>query len=271
METEETAEATGGESPPRGQGGRPMPLNSRRVTGPILRSVAATLGRASAEELRHMIDGRLEELGREPRDVLVVVGRGTVEPGHVWLHDGEGPFLDGELLPAEAPEGPSVSVGEAHAGAIVHGDRTPDCEATLLAERDRLAADIGRYRAEFESSRAELEKTRTEVTSVKKRLKEVWRMNFDQSISYDEELAAKDAVIAGLQGRLAATPLSDHLGAVPRDERHSLHSSTTSGGSRRGKAPPVDPFLGDDDIVGNRKNHECSMIEATEDFFTDGR
>ena len=94
METEETAEATGGESPPRGQGGRPMPLNSRRVTGPILRSVAATLGRASAEELRHMIDGRLEELGREPRDVLVVVGRGTVEtdePGHVWLHDGEGP------------------------------------------------------------------------------------------------------------------------------------------------------------------------------------
>ena len=255
METEETAEATGGESPPRGQGGRPMPLNSRRVTGPILRSVAATLGlptRASAEELRQMIDGRLEELGREPRDVLVVVERGNVEtdePGHVWLHDGEGPFLDGGLLPAEAPEGPSVSVGVAHAGAIVHGDRTPDREATLLAERDRLAADVERYRAEIESSRAELEKTRTEVTSVKKRLKEVWRMNCDQSISYDKELAAKDAVIAGLQGRLAATPLSDHLGAVPRGERHSLHSSTTSGGSRRGKAPPVDPFLGDDDIV----------------------
>ena len=57
-----------------------------------------------------MIDGRLEELGREPRDVLVVVGRGTVEaeePGHVWLHDGEGPFLDGELLLAEAPEDPA--------------------------------------------------------------------------------------------------------------------------------------------------------------------
>ena len=62
----------GGESRPTWTGGgRPMPLNSRRVTGPILRSVAAKLGlptRASAEE---MIDGRLEELGREPRDVLV--------------------------------------------------------------------------------------------------------------------------------------------------------------------------------------------------------
>ena len=32
------------------------------------------------------------------------------------------------------------------------------------------------------------------------------------------------------------------------DERHSLHSSTTSGGSRWGKAPPVDPFC-DNDIV----------------------
>ena len=30
----------------------------------------------------------------------------------------EGPFLDGKLLPAEAPEGPSISVGEAHAGPL---------------------------------------------------------------------------------------------------------------------------------------------------------
>ena len=69
-----------------------------------------------------------------------------------WAH-GEGPLLDGELLPAEAPEGLPFSVDGAHAGAIVPGDRTPDREATLLAERDRLAADIERHRAELESSR----------------------------------------------------------------------------------------------------------------------
>ena len=138
------------ESPPHGQGGKLMPLNSRRVTGPILWSVAAMLGlptHASAEELRQMINGRLEQVGRKPRDVLVAVGWGTVEaeePGHVWLHDGEGPFLDGELLPADAPEGPPVSVDEAHAGAIVHGDRAPDREAPLPAERDRLAPCCGR-------------------------------------------------------------------------------------------------------------------------------
>ena len=71
------------------------------------------------------------------RTERLVVERGTVEtdvPGHVWLHDGEGPFLDGELLPAEEPDG---SVGEANAGAIVHGDRTPDREVTLLAEHYR--------------------------------------------------------------------------------------------------------------------------------------
>ena len=115
-----------------------MPLNSRRVTGPILRSVAATLElptRASAEELRQMIDGRLEELGGEPRDLLWsgglwkptclgTYGSMTVR-GRSWMES---------LLPAEEPEG---SVGEANAGAIVHGDRTPDREATLLAEHYR--------------------------------------------------------------------------------------------------------------------------------------
>ena len=81
-------------------------------------------------------------------------------------------------------------------------------------------------------------------------------MNCDQSISYDEELAAKDAEIAELNRKLSAAhdarscsghaePVAATSDSLPR------HSSTTSGtsGSRRGKAPPVDPFSGDDGVA----------------------
>ena len=54
---ERAADDVGGESSPRGAGARPMPLNSRRVTRPVLRSLAAELGlptTASNEDLRQM-------------------------------------------------------------------------------------------------------------------------------------------------------------------------------------------------------------------------
>ena len=58
---ERTGSPGGGSLPPRGSGWRTVPLNSRRVTAPILRCVAVNLGvptSASAEELRQMIDDR---------------------------------------------------------------------------------------------------------------------------------------------------------------------------------------------------------------------
>ena len=97
MASEERAAGdVGGESSPREAGARPMPLNSRRVTRPVLGSLAAELGlptTASNEDLRQMIDGKLADMGRQPRDVLVVVERDTAEdegPARVRLHDGEG-------------------------------------------------------------------------------------------------------------------------------------------------------------------------------------
>ena len=116
METEERTEPgrSSGDSTPRGVGVKPMPLNSRRVTGLILRSVAASLGlptSAPVEDLRQMIDEELAEQGREPRDVQLVVETAETEaPGRVLLYDGEGAFLDAELLTAE-PVGGSVLAG----------------------------------------------------------------------------------------------------------------------------------------------------------------
>jgi hypothetical protein len=155
-----------------------------------------------------MVDSRLADQGREPRDVQLVVERETTAeaPGRVSLHDGEGVFLVAEVLTTEPAGGPAVSVEDTHASspppAVRTSDRTPDRDAERLEERDRLAADVEQYCAELESSRAEVERARTEVQGVKKRLKEVWRKNCDQLLQHEEELAAKDPEISGLDRKL---------------------------------------------------------------------
>ena len=228
-----------------------MALNSRRVTRTILRSVAAGLGlptTASVEELRQIIDGQLTERGRGPRDVLVEVERrpsGTEGSGCVRLHDGEGMFLEVDLLTTEPVE---TSGEDAHAPVVGSRDRTPDREATLVAERDRLVAEMERYRTELEAAHVELEKSVKEADAAKKRLKEVWRMNCEQSIMYDEELAAKDDEIAELHKKLAVAPHSDHTEGHERTH-HAPPATSLTTGPRRGKAPPVDSFSGEDGAI----------------------
>ena len=70
MSEERAAGDVGGESSPREAGARPMPLNSRRVTRPVIRPLAAELGLPTTvynEDLRQMIDGKLADLGLQPR------------------------------------------------------------------------------------------------------------------------------------------------------------------------------------------------------------
>ena len=76
--------------------------------------------------------------------------------------------------------------------------------AAITAKRDKLAADVKWYLTELENSYVELKRTRNEIEGVKKRLKEVWRMTCDESISFDEELAAKETETAELNRKLLA-------------------------------------------------------------------
>ena len=69
--------------------GQTLPLNSRRLTVPLLRQLAEGLGvptTASQDNLRSMIEGRLMEADRDPLRTQVVlreVGQGT----HISLQD----------------------------------------------------------------------------------------------------------------------------------------------------------------------------------------
>ena len=264
MSLEERADSVGDtSSPTRSAGARPVSLNSQKVTRHVLRSLAAELGlhtSAPTADLRLMVDGKLADKGREPKNVLVIIERETTEaeePGRVQLHDNEGAFLEAELLTTtETPVSSDISESEAVSPlAVETDDRTCDREATLTAERDQLVAVVERYRTELESSRAERERAKTKIEGIKKRLKEVWKMNCDQSILYDEELAAKETEIAELHRRLSVAPSTcscrSSMEITEAGESRLRHSPTVGigAGPRRGKAPPVDSFSGDDGVT----------------------
>ena len=78
-------------------------------------------------------------------------------------------------------------------------------------------------------------------------------MNCDRTISYNEELAAKDAEIAELKGKLSAAPgthcRSNHADLVAASSDSLPRTTSGASGSRRGKTPPVDSFSGDEGVI----------------------
>ena len=82
--------------------GRPMPLNSKKLTRILLRQLArglqieSTAG-TSLAELRQLVEGQVEDLGHELRHTQVVLTE--VEHGvQVCLRDANGTFLMVEPL-----------------------------------------------------------------------------------------------------------------------------------------------------------------------------
>ena len=260
MSTEAKTKSTDG-SLPRGGGSKTVPLNSRRLTAQILRSLATgleILTSTSNEELRQIIEGKLLEQEREPRDVQVVImAAETEETGasseRILFQDKDGVFLDVEASPTataggagdgEHEEDARSLEGRKRADTLASVTRDPlagveegegsgseleiDHTSELMAERDRLAAELEEYHAEVkelrstlesesstaarvkEEKQAEIDKLRGEVWEAKRRSKEVWRMNCEQLLLHDEELAASAAEIAELKSKL-----SKAIGTLP--------------------------------------------------------
>lgn len=97
-------EAAGAVAPAREpQWGRPLPLNSKRLTAVLLKQLARGLdvpATASPEEVRQLIEGKLAELGRDPRNVQVIL-RQVDQGTQVGLQDNEGVFLEVAQAPPD--------------------------------------------------------------------------------------------------------------------------------------------------------------------------
>ena len=68
-----------------------------------------------------------------------------------------------------------------------------------------------------EEKQAEIDKLRGEVREAKRKSKEVWRMNCEQLLLHDEELAASAAEITELKSKLSMA-----IGTLPTDPRRSV-------------------------------------------------
>ena len=78
-------------------------------------------------------------------------------------------------------------------------------------------------------------------------MKNVWRINCEQLAQYDEEIPEKDALIAQLRARLAGSGVEDPEGSIVHaEERTHTPPPALHRVARRGKAPPVDSFTGED-------------------------
>ena len=207
----------------------PIPLNSRRLTANHVKRMARALGvptTAAGEDIRQMVEGKITETGHEPRNVQVKLAGPTPDCAFSLLDD------EGEFLVVEAKQ---------------RVDESPDLtDSEPDEERDAEA-----LRAEVETVRAENTELHEQVQREKTRFKELWRTNCECLSEFDEVVTQKDAEIRRLKQLLAE---AGHRPQSPVSEHDPHESMVVSSGpivglpkkSRRGKAPPVDPFTGED-------------------------
>ena len=236
-----------------------FPLNSKRLTASHLKRIAAAMGlptTASADELRQMIEGEVQSRGREPRNVQVIVS-GVGADSTLELCDAEGAFL--EVEQEEPLEYGSGSGEDSRSGAEEgEGEQLGTLRRELVGANQAVAA----LKVENEA----LKKT---VEEEKARLKEVWQVNCECLAEHDEVIAAKDAEIErlkrklwacgvgrGLQARdsgsdqeLSVSGLSTPAEVVPVEATPEVTPEVRRNKTRRGKAPPVDSYTGEDPAI----------------------
>ena len=239
---------------------RTYPLNSRRLTADVIGRIAKELGLPTAgslEETRQILDGKLVEMGREPRNVQVDLEE-TEGGVSVYLKDESGVFLEAQ---PERIEERSEENSERESDGSEDGAR----DGAGVREAAELEAQLLRASEENATLRGEVSAVREQLEEEKAKCKELWRMSCEQLARHDEHLASKEEEIEKLKACLSELGSGPHrpvhVSTVPRvgtpEPRPSAATTSVASSSpllphtppsvsqRRGKAPPVDTFGGE--------------------------
>ena len=245
------------------------------MTGPYLKSIAKALGlptTGTVDETRVMIDGKLTEMDQDPRNVQVVLERDGSGRETLSLKDMDGVFVDAGGLeePEEVGTG-GVGRGDGRGGSESEkSDPTPSERGSPPAagELDDLRTQNAELTAQVSSLEGEVSRLGELLKKETERVSEMWRMSCAQVAGFDEAITAKDTEIESLRGRIseleasvgrrpmgpalvpAAAPTVHPPGPVAsghvRLTSLAPHSIRASAPVRRGKAPPVNEFSGED-------------------------
>ena len=180
-----------------------------------------------------MIEGKLGDLGHDPRNTQVVLQE--AETGvNIGLQDADGVFLIVKLLVADLgkhDDPPGETVDDT-------GDETGVVDELRAALREAQEQQAVRDR-EIARLQEQLEK--------EERYKKLWSLNCAQLAEFDGTISAKNEEIEQLKSRLhSCSDESSLLRGSPL--RASLEGETEDilPAHRRGRAPPVEMFSGQD-------------------------
>ena len=208
----------------------PIPLNSRRLTMMHLKRLTSSIGvptDVAGEEVRQMIDGKLIEMGREPRNVQVILG--GMPRDEFRLQD-----MSGTILTVEVED-------------------TADKQSSEKEDGDKVSmlAEMRTLREELESVKLQNAMLKDQLEVEKQKMRDLWRTNCQCLSEYDELMTRQETEIAGLKSKLAKalsdrslSPASSH-----GEEEGRSGAPVVVRRSRRGKAHPVDPFTGENPEV----------------------
>lgn len=183
-----------------------------------------------ADELRQMIDGKLSEAGREVLNVQVVLT--SAQPTCEFsLEDEEGKFL---TIPAAEPE---------------TGDDHPRSEHSE-SEESSSKQEIDALKEENQTLHDRVSHLESKLEEEKRRFRELWRTNCLRLAEYDAVISDKDSEIEELKQLWAHTesspPPEPLRRSSPGGDVHLESACELVLRTRRGKAPPVDSFTGED-------------------------
>ena len=205
----------------------------------------------SVAETRQMVERRLSDEGREPANVQVQIQeRDGAE--YVLLADVDGVFLGPEAVrPVRESE-----YGEE--GSRV--ETTDDCLTEAGIELSTLEEEIAKLRTHNATLETQVSYLSDNLDREKGRVNEIWRVNCARVALFDETIADKDAQIERISARIseleartgrvepaavADPPLdSTPVSSMPVGRFRVTGSAPVA--ARRGKAPPVPVFSGED-------------------------
>ncbi len=235
---------------------RPVPLSSRKLTVPVIKAIAIAMGlpdTGSKEETLLMIEGKLVEEERCTPDVQLAM-EAPEDPQKIVLQllDAEGAFLRIGLQRAED------RLGEDRLGDTDEGE-------TDREEGHKEGADptLEQMQDENRLLTEEVSSMRTKLQSVNVRMKDLWKANCLLAREFEEVVQCKDDEIAELKCQLASTSIVvPTLRAMAPEFMHGTITVSddvttggitpverTVGGARCGRAPPVDPYSGEDECI----------------------
>ena len=215
----------------------------------VVKAIARALSLPSTEtkeETVLMIEGKLTEGGREPQNVQVgiVAREGMPDTLDMELIGEDGPFLSVQPQRAVARD--------ALAGALELDPGDPEGEGS----HDRPSSELQQVMEENDSLKQRLSEMQDKLNKVTECMRSLWRTNCSLLRECEGTMSDKDGEIeclkqqlAGLQGDAVSNLDTTDPGVTGVTQSAALLEGQVPTGGRKGRAPPVDPFNGEDETV----------------------